>query len=188
MIIYEVAGAEHTEETCKIAIEKAMAMNTDIVASSTKGDSGIAICKMAKELGFNGKIIIVTHSWGFKEPGQNEMSTENRKVIEGYGAAVLSTTHLLSGAERAISGKFEGAYPVEMIAHTLRMFCQGVKVLPEISGMALDSGLIEYGKEIVCVAGTGSGLDTAAVITPAHGNHIFETTFNELLCMPRQQR
>jgi len=40
-------------------------------------------------------------------------------------------------------------------------------VCVEIAGMALDAGLVPYGKEIIAVAGSGTGADTAIVITPA---------------------
>jgi uncharacterized protein len=97
----------------------------------------------------------------------------------------LTTTHLLSGVDRALRNKFEGIYPAEIIASTLRMFGQGLKVCVEISVMALDAGLIPYGEEIITVGGTGRGADTAAVIVPAHSIKFFDTKIKEIICMPR---
>ena len=185
MIGFEEKGPINTEESCKIAIQKAIELSTDIVFPTTSGDSAVLLCQMAKIMGFNNRIVIVTHAYGFKEPGINSLTEENRKTIEEHGAKIVTATHSLSGVERAMSAKFGGVYPVEIIAHTLRMFSQGVKVVVEISSMALDAGAIEYGKQVVCLGGTSSGIDTVVVMTPAYGNNLFTTKINELLCMPK---
>lgn len=184
MIAFEKGGPEHTEETCKIAIQKAIEMDTDIVCATTEGNSAVAMCEIAKAAGFPNRIVVVSHAYGTKEPGENEMSEEKRRILEGYGATIVSTTHVLSGAERAFSEVFRGIYPVEVIAHTLRMFSVGIKVIVEISVMALDCGAIPYGKKMVCVAGTHTGLDTAAVVTPYHAHKILRTRIHEILCKP----
>jgi len=89
-----------------------------------------------------------------------------------------------SGAERGMSKTFGGAYPVEIIAHTLRMFGQGTKVCVEVAIMALDAGLIPYGEPIIAIGGTGQGADTAVIITPSHASGIFETKIHEIICKP----
>lgn len=91
---------------------------------------------------------------------------------------------LLSGAERGISRKFSGAYPVEIMAHTLRMFGQGTKVCVEIAMMALDNGAIELNKPVVCVGGSARGADTACIITPAYTADCLDTKIHEILCKP----
>ncbi len=90
----------------------------------------------------------------------------------------------MSGAERALSTSFGGAYPVEIIAHTLRMFGAGVKVAAEIGSMALDAGLIPYGESIIAIGGTKRGADTAVRMVPHHAKSIFETKMREIFCMP----
>jgi len=79
---------------------------------------------------------------------------------------------------------FSGVYPAELIATTLRMLGQGVKVSVEIALMALDNGAIEYGKPVVCVAGSGSGADTCCIITPSYTATLLETKVHEILCKP----
>lgn len=71
------------------------------------------------------------------------------------------------------------------MAEALRMLSQGVKVCVEISVMALDAGLIPYGKEIVAIGGTGGGADTACIVEPDHSNNVLETDVKEVLCRPR---
>jgi len=129
-------------------------------------------------------IVCVTHANGFSEPGKSEMSQIIRSELTDLGIMVLTTTHVLSGAERGMSRTFGGAYPVEITAHTLRMFGQGTKVCVEVAVMALDAGLIPYGEPIIAIGGTGQGADTAIIITPSHAGSIFETKIHEIICKP----
>ena len=184
MKVFEKPGPANTTEACRIAVERAMQVKATIVSATTDGDAGAELCKVAKEMGYQGKIVIVTHAYGSKEPGKNALKDEHRESMLSHGAQLVTAAHTLSGAERAMSTKFQGAYPVEIIAHSLRMLSQGIKVVVEIGSMALDAGAIEYGSEIVCMGGTGHGSDTAVVMTPAHANRIFETNIHEVLCMP----
>jgi hypothetical protein len=97
----------------------------------------------------------------------------------------LTTSHVLSGAERAFSSKFGGIYPVEIIANTLRMFGQGVKVGVEIATMALDSGLVPFGESIIAVGGSGRGADSAIIMKPAHAKDVLNTRIEEIICKPK---
>lgn len=121
---------------------------------------------------------------GFPKPGENTLPAETRAALEARGVRIVTAAHTLSGAERGISRKFGGVYPVELVAHTLRMLGQGVKVCVECALMAADCGSVEYGAPVVCVAGTGRGADTACVITPAYTADLFDTRVHEILCKP----
>ena len=122
---------------------------------------------------------------GFKEPGKTKITDAARQELERAGIRVLAATHVLSGAERGISRKHGGVGPVELMADTLRMLGQGVKVCVEIAVMALDAGLIPHGEEIMVVAGSGRGADTAVIMHPAHANNILDTKINEIVCKPK---
>ncbi|NLB53246.1 MAG: hypothetical protein GX808_09995, partial [Syntrophomonadaceae bacterium] len=76
----------------------------------------------------------------------------------------------------------------EIIAQTLRMLGQGVKVAVEIAVMSLDAGLIPYGEDIISIGGSSRGADAAIVIRPAHSNHIFDTEIREIIAMPRKKK
>ena len=51
--------------------------------------------------------------------------------------------------------------------------------------MLADAGLVPVGEEIIAIGGTGSGLDTAAVLTPANMTNVFDMKFHEIIAMPR---
>jgi hypothetical protein len=132
------------------------------------------------------QLVAVTHAFGFAGPGTSEMPEEVRAELAGAGFRLVTAAHVLSGAERGLSTKFGGTYPVEIIAHTLRMFGQGLKVGVEIAVMALDAGAVPYGRDIIAIGGSSDGADTAIVVRPAHARAILDTRVVEIICMPRQ--
>lgn len=176
---WEKPGIECTQRTIELAIEAARQKGIrHIVVASNTG-------KTAEHFVDTGlKVVCVTHVNGFRSPGENEMKEEDRQRLTQKNIKVLTTTHVLSGAERALSQKFSGIYPVEIMANTLRMFGQGVKVCVEISTMALDAGMIPHGQHIIAIGGTGRGADTAVIIKPAHANDILNTRIEEIICKP----
>jgi hypothetical protein len=105
--------------------------------------------------------------------------------LRDKGVELLTTTHLMANVERAVTNQFGGLYLGGAIANSLRMFSQGTKVGVEIAVMALDAGLIPYGKPVIAVGGSGGGADTALVLVPSHANRFFETEVHEIICKPR---
>ncbi len=175
-------GKESTQETIRLAVEHArQAGIKHLVVASNAGDTAEQLLPYAQEF----EIIVVSQVYGFRGDGQpHPMSSEMRDKLQAAGMQVYFGTHVLSGAERGLSTRFQGVYPVEIIAHTLRMFSQGVKVAVEVSVMALDAGLIPEQTPIVAIGGTGRGADTACVIVPAHAQRILETKIKEIICKP----
>lgn len=184
MKVFEKPGKHNIDETCRIGIERAKRMEAPIVAATTEGDAGLRLCQMAQELDFTGPIVIVTHAYGSRVPGENALKEETREALKAHGVTLVTAAHALSGVERGISTQFKGIYPAEIMAQTLRILSQGIKVVVEIGSMALDAGAIPYGKPIIALGGTGHGLDTAVVMHPAHAGRIFESNIHEVLCMP----
>lgn len=174
------AGKECTADTVNLALEAAKKNDIKhIVVASNSGSTAELFANRGID------IVCVTHANGFKKAGENEMDAEKREKLRDMGIKVLTTTHVLSGAERALSTKFGGVNPVEIIAYTLRMLGQGVKVGVEITTMALDAGLIPYGERVIAVAGSGRGADSAIILRPAHAKDILDTRIEEIICKPR---
>jgi len=184
MLIFEKISRDNTPVALRLAFGKAVELSTDIVLSSSTGASALAALEIANEKNFSGRIAVITSVWGMKGPGENPMPDENRKKLTDAGVYVVTAAHALSGAERSFSNKFNGVYPAEIMAHTLRLFCEGVKVCVEVASMALDAGAIKSPKPVVSLGGTGRGLDTVCVITPGYTAKIFETRIHEVLCKP----
>ena len=61
-----------------------------------------------------------------------------------------------------------------------------MKVACEISLMAADSGLVRTSEEdIIAIAGSGGGSDTAVLLQPVISQDFFDLRVKEILCKPR---
>ena len=182
IVYFETPGEQNTESVLELAKNYAQAEGIrDIVVASTTGETGVKASKIFK--GFN--VVVVSHHVGFQEPGVWELKEENRSKILENGAKILAATHALSGVERAIRKEFGTIMPLEIMAHTLRLFGEGTKVCVEITIMAADAGLIPVDREVIAIGGTGRGADTALVIKPANASNFFNLEIREIIAKPR---
>jgi hypothetical protein len=181
-VYFEKPGSGNTERTLQIAKARAEELGIrTILAATTSGATGV---RAAEEFrGFN--VVVVTHSTGFKQPNVQELTEENRRAIEAVGAKILTCQHAFGGVGRAVRKKW-GTYELEeIIAYTLRIFGEGMKVACEITLMAADAGLVRTDEPVIAMAGTGRGVDTALVLRPANAQTFFEMRIMEILCKPR---
>lgn len=182
MIIFKTPGKENTPATVKIALEEARKRGIrHIVVASYVGYTA-DFFKEVKDL----NIVVVRGTYGFnvQAPDSNPMSEEKYNELSACGIKIVTSAHALSGAERSLSTTFKGLYPVEIIAHTLRMFGQGTKVCVECSAMAADNGAIPTNEPVIAIAGSGKGADTAIILKAANTHRILETKICEYLCKP----
>ncbi|MCW4008465.1 MAG: hypothetical protein NWF09_07265 [Candidatus Bathyarchaeota archaeon] len=75
---------------------------------------------------------------------------------------------------------------LELISNTLRLMGEGTKVCVEITLMAADAGLIPVDEDVVAIAGTGNGVDTALRIKPANTARFFDLKIKEVIAKPRE--
>ena len=117
-----------------------------------------------------------------------EFSPSYRKTMDQAGIKLVCGTHALTGGvDRALRAKFEGFPPSAIIAETLYLFSQGMKVCVEIIAMAADAGLLPEAAEVIACAGTGHGADTAIVATSAASANLFDLDIHRILAMPSRK-
>lgn len=176
------AGGENTQEALRIAFEEAQKRGIrHIVVASTKGDTGLAAARLLKGKGIN--LIVVTHNTGFSKEGEQEFDPQKRGEIEGLGGRVYTGTMVLRNLGTAIR-TLQSYSQQDLVANTLRIFGQGMKVCVEIVAMAADAGLIPP-EDVIAVAGTGRGADTVALIKANSSNNFFQIKVREVLAKPR---
>ena len=179
---FDVPGFTNTEETLRLAKERAKELGIKtIVVATTIGDTGVKTAEQFRDY----RVVVVTHTAGFTAPSTQELTPENRKAIEKLGAHVFTGTHAFGGIAHAARKTYNTHILGDFMANTLRMFGQGVKVAIEISLMAADAGLVSTDEEIIAIAGTGRGADTALVLKPAHAHDAFSLRVKEIICKPR---
>jgi uncharacterized protein len=181
-VYFEKEGRENTDEVLRLAKRRAeqLKIKTLLVASVT-GDTAI---KAADALeGF--RILPVSLATGRYKPDVQEFKEENRIRLEERGIKVLTTTQAFSGVSRAVRDTFKTVAIGDIIANTLRVFGHGIKVACEITLMAADSGLIRTDEDVIAIAGTTRGADTALLLRPANAQRFFDLRVREILCKPR---
>lgn len=175
IVYFENTGKENTEPLFEI-IQQTL-NDSDIqkvIVASTRGYT--ARVAMDRFKGKNVQLIIVPHQYGFG-PGQRfPQELVDRAQQEGH---VVHFGTMLFHQE-----KLWGEGPAQWVANFLRAFSQGVKVCVEILLMAGNAGLVDVGEKVVVVAGTGSGADTALVMTGATSTNLKAMHISKLLCKP----
>lgn len=192
--IFTQPGPMNTEETLALAKQKALELKMDHIVVATRfGDTALKAAEVFK--GTRIKIIAVCHQYGYAKPGEILVTPEIQKELEEKGVHLTTSTMVLTTTGRLFreqSKKGKGSYsqyvttfPFDVIADTLRMFCQGMKVCVEIVAMAADIGAIPIDRETISIAGTLRGADTAIVVKPDHTPNIFDIRIREIIAMPR---
>ena len=181
-VYFDNVGSTNTEAVLDIVRQRAeeLGIKTMLVAST----SGNTAVKAVETLG-KFRVIIVSHTTGFRQPDFQEFEEENRKLVESKGGIILTTTHAFMGVSRALRNKFNTMAIGVIIANSLRIFGEGMKVACEITLMAADSGLVRTKEEVIAIAGTDHGADTAIVLKPVHTHNFFDLRVQEILCKPR---
>jgi len=181
-VYFAEPGPKNSETTLKIAARRAEELDVrHICVATTNGRTGAAAARL-----FRGRnVVVVSHSAGFARPGHQELTAENRLLIEDAGAKILTCQHAFGGVGRAVRKKL-GTYEIEeIVAYTLRVFGEGTKVAVEILLMAADAGLIPTDETCLAIGGTGSGADTALLLQPANAQTFFDLRVMEIIAKPR---
>jgi len=175
------AGRENTQQVLALAQERidALGIRSVLVATTTGETAALAVSRLR-----HCEMIAVTHSTGFRTPNEQEMLFEHRALIESSGGKVLTAQHAMGGINRAVRRKLNTYQLDEIIASTLRIFGQGMKVVCEIALMAADAGLVRTDEAVLSIAGTGRGADTAVVLQPVNAQDFFDLKIMEIVCLP----
>jgi hypothetical protein len=188
IVYFDSPGEKNTDQVIDIVSERVRKGGPRyVVVASGTGDTALKL--LSKLKGTEAKVAVVTYHCGADKEGENTMSPEVEKELVDQGAEIVRASHVLSGIERSFTKKLGGPSRVETVAEALRsLFGQGMKVCVEITVMAADNGAIPCGDvEVIAVAGTDSGADTACVVRPAHANAFFKLEVREILAIPRKR-
>ena len=184
---FEDFGAQNTGRTIEAAKNAALNLGLEyVVVASATGSTGVKTAEIFSGTGV--KVVVVT-----EYAGMADFKEENRMRLEEINAKVVTGTHSFLSPAESISKLYSG-YCSEntIIKDVLRRFSQGMKVAPEIVMMAADAGAIPPGQDVVSIAGTGSGADTAVIVKSCHSDDFFDKEkgmeFREIIAMPRKKK
>ncbi|MCW3998114.1 MAG: hypothetical protein NWF10_06045 [Candidatus Bathyarchaeota archaeon] len=182
---FEKTDTSNTEETIKLAYARAIELGIrDIVVASAHGSTALKASEIFDTAKFN--IVTVTICEGFKDEGWT-MTEKERAELLTKGVRIFTGTHALGDdVNSAFTEKHGGKSSNEIVAQTLYRFCQGMKVCVEIVLMVADTGLIPVDKEVIAIAGTDEGADTAIVVKPSYPRKFLELKIKEIIAKPRE--
>jgi len=175
IVYFERPGKAHTQETLKLAIERAQARGIEtMVVASTAGDTARAAAGAVAGTGI--KLVVVPHQFGFTET--QRFPSELVKELEQQGHKVHFATMLFH------TDSFYGSGTPEAMAMVLRTIGQGIKVCVETVLMAADGGLLAPGQQVVAISGTARGADTAVVALASTSTALHDLHITEIICKP----
>jgi hypothetical protein len=181
---FEKTGPQNTEQTLEIALERALALGIrQVVVASSHGDTARKAQALFSPKGIQVFAVTIGHSW--EDVGWC-MSAETKAELRAMGVEVITGIHALGdGLGSAISEKHGGRSPTEIVRDAMYRFGQGMKVAVECLLMAADAGYLDMSQEVISIAGTGSGADTALVCKPAYPRTFYDLEIREVLAKPR---
>ncbi|MGI6377050.1 MAG: hypothetical protein ACOX3S_13785 [Anaerolineae bacterium] len=183
-LCFDQGGPEHTAATLDHALQRALALGIEqVVVASSHGTTAL---EAAARFGPHGiQVIAVSIGHGWASLGWC-MTPEERARVEAAGVRVVTGIHALGdGVGSAFSEKHGGRTPDEIVRQTLYTFSQGMKVAVESILMAAEAGLLAMDREVIGIAGTGGGADTAIVCWPAYPRTYLDMQVREILAKPR---
>lgn len=181
ILYFEEQGIANTDATLLAARERAEALGIrQIVLASSHGYTAKRAAAIFDRLDVD--IIAVTLSASFTDLGW-PMTPAERAELEALGVTVFTGLHSLGDD---VSDAFVSFPPNKIVRETLYRFCQGMKVAVEVALMAADADLLDMSREIIAIAGTGEGADTAIVLKPAYARKFKNLEIREILAKPRE--
>ena len=179
---FERPGREHTSRCLQIVSELWKEGFSHLVVATTAGETGLLFARKFEGRAVN--MVAVTHNVGYAGPNQDECSSEARQELTRLGVKIFTGTILTRGIEASFMKKHQGVYPGYIVAQTLRLLGQGIKVCVEIVVEACDAGLIPEGEDIIAVAGTGKGADTVAIVQAHPSDRFLDVRIRQILAKP----
>ncbi len=181
---FDRPGPENTEHTLRIALERARALGIrQAVVASSHGSTARRAQQLFGPHGIRVVAVTIGHGW---ESNGWCMDRETKEALRAQGVAVVTGIHALGdGVASAFTEAHGGRAVDEVVRDTLYRFCQGMKVAVECVLMAADAGELDMGTEVIAIAGSGSGADTAIVVKPAYARTFLDLEIREILAKPR---
>ena len=175
------AGEQNTRAVLQLVAARARELGIRrVLVPSTTGATALAAVAALAGL----DVVVMTHEAGFARDGEQEFPAGTRQALEAKGIAVHTVTHAFGGLSRAMRNKFNTHVIGDIVANTLRIFGQGMKVAVEITLMAADCGAVRTDELVIAAGGSDHGLDTAIVCKPVNAQRFFDLKVQEILCKP----
>ena len=191
---FNVCGQINTGKTLELAVQRAHELGiTKLVVASETGLSALGAASLLQGSGID--LIVVTSAAGTKiektiigdlRIGIQDKGIQNR--LEKAGAKIVRATDPLYNIGADLKHKGIPTLAT-MIRLCLKPISSGTAVCVTAMLMAADNGCLVAGEEVVAVAGSWVGLDTALVVRAANSVDFLKAgaiQISETTCKPRK--
>ena len=173
---FETISPENTTKTFELVRARSAELGiSKVIIASTTGATARAAMDFFKE--DNVTLVVIPHQFGFIRK-VNPFPSELIQTLRDAGHHVHFSTMLFH------TDGLYGTSTATVMANLLRCFSQGVKVCFEIVMMATDGGLASVGEQVIAIAGTGCGSDTALVMEASSSQEMTKLRVREIMCKP----
>lgn len=190
---FKVCGQINTEQALKLATRRACELGIKkLVVASETGLSALKAANMTEDSGID--LIVVTSAAGTTIEktiiGDLRIGIPDRRIwnqLEQAGARIVRATDPLYNIGAALEHK---GIPTAgtFVRLLLGMISSGTAVCVTATLMATDNGALNEGEEVVAVAGSWVGLDTAIVVRATNSVNLLKKgamQIREIICKPR---
>jgi len=183
-LVFEKRGPANTDATLAIAVERALALSIkQIIVASSHGGTAKKAQALCAPHGIKAIAVSLGHS--FADQGW-PMTPEETQSLHELGVVTVTGIHALGdNVGTAFAAKYSGYPTAQVVRDTLYRFGQGMKVAVEDILMAAEAGVVDMNAEVVSVAGSSTGADTAIVCKPAYARTFHDLEIREVLAKPR---
>ncbi len=170
---FENAGAENTAQVITLALTRFKKGGIDrIVIASTFGDTALAAAKAFEGSG--------AHLLVF-----GEVLDEGQRPAQDVCKSLMEQGHqVIWGVHWNAMSVFTGDHSARLVSEAYYRISEGFKVSCEIVLIATSQGYLLPGEQVLAIAGTHRGADTAIVASAAPITKLKDFEVHEILCKP----
>jgi len=190
---FNVCGQVDTEKALELAIQRARELNIKkLVVASETGLSALKAVDMLRGSEIN--LIVVTSAAGTKIEksiiGDLRIGIPDKRIwdqLEKNGAKIVRATDPLYNIGAVLEHKGVPTLAT-LVRLSLKMISSGTAVCVTATLMVTDNGVLREGEEVVAVAGSWVGLDTALIVRAANSVNFLKAgamQIREIICKPR---
>lgn len=190
---FNVCGQVNTEKTLELAIQRARELHIKkLVVTSETGLSALEAADLVRDSGI--ALVVVTSAAGTKVEntmiGDLRIGIPDKQIwnrLQENGAKIVRATDPLYNIGATLEHKNVPTLAT-LIRLCLKMVSSGTSVCVAATLMATDNGVLREGQEVVAVAGSWIGSDTALVVKAVNSTNLLKAgamQIREIIRKPR---
>jgi hypothetical protein len=164
-----------------------------VIVASTSGETA---AEFARSLKGKAELICVSEApyrreWGEEWPC---LKQEFRQELEKLGVTIIDKAPYVFHNSVFEAATWSGDFPERVVKETLYSFGQGMKVAVEVVLIGVSCGYVTPYEDVIGVAGSGSGADTAIVLRATYPACLFDKDpakrleIKEIIAMPTSKK